>query len=280
MTAVEAVYFVGAILLAFTVGSFTNVIIDRLPVLLDEPNEFGELWGTRPWGEVLGGRSRCSSCGEPVRAVDNIPVISWLVLRGKCRSCGEKIPAFHLIVELAVPVLVVAAILYIDWHPQLAGALWLIPAGVAISVIDLRTLIVPTKLVWPAFAGTLIVTSAVALIEGHPDWLWGGVIGVGVLSGPLFLIWLIHPRGMGFGDVRLTVMLGWHVGFAATLAGGSIRTALFLGIVCMAISAVVGLLYSVFTIGVGRQVPFGPALVAGALICVAIAEPMITSFQT
>ena len=86
MTPAQIVLLVGGILIAFVIGSFTNVIIDRLPLELDEPNEFGELYDTRPWAEVLGGRSRCSSCGEPVRPSDNIPVVSWILLRGRCRG--------------------------------------------------------------------------------------------------------------------------------------------------------------------------------------------------
>jgi len=88
--------------LAFAaIGSFTCVIIDRLPLKLDEPNEYGELWDTRPWRDVLGGHSRCSSCGIPVRAIDNVPVLSWLILRGRCRACRAPISPRYPIVELA-----------------------------------------------------------------------------------------------------------------------------------------------------------------------------------
>ncbi len=101
MSTAEILMLVFGTLAFVAIGSFTCVVIDRLPLALDEPNEFGELWDTRPWREVFGGRSRCSSCGAEVTAADNIPVVSWLVLRGRCRGCGERIPAFHPVVEFA-----------------------------------------------------------------------------------------------------------------------------------------------------------------------------------
>jgi len=275
MTSQEIVLLVGAILISFVIGSFTNVIIDRLPLRLDEPNKFGEEYDVRPWPEVLGGRSRCSSCGEPVRPIDNIPVVSWLVLRGKCRGCGDRIPAFHLLVELVVPALTATAIAVVGVNAQLPMALWLIPVAVAVAFIDHRTLIVPTKLIWPAFGVSVVVAIIVALIEGHADWLWGGAVGIGVLAGPLFLIWLVHPRGMGFGDVRLTVLLGWHVGFAALVAGGRLTTAVFLAVCCMAIASVAGIIYALASGLAGKHVPFGPTLSAAALATVFLASRIV-----
>src|SRR5690606_36036207 len=136
----------------FAVGSFTNVVIDRLPVHLAEPNKFGEDWDTRPWGEVFAGRSRCSGCGTNIVWHQNVPVVSWLALRGRCATCGVAIPGYTPVVELLCPLLFLGAVATIgidDW--RLLPALWLIPVGVAIAVIDLRTLIVPTRIVWPAF---------------------------------------------------------------------------------------------------------------------------------
>lgn len=277
MTPAEVVLLVGAVLASFVIGSFTNVIIDRLPVLLDEPNEFGELYGTAPWREVLGGRSRCSSCGEAVRPIDNIPIVSWLALRGRCRSCQASIPPFHLLVECAVPALTVVALALVGIDRQLPMALWLIPFGVAVLVIDHRTLIVPTKLVWPAFGISVAIAVVVALVGGHLDWLWGGAVGIAVLSGPLFLIWLIHPQGMGFGDVRLTVVLGWHVGFAAVVAGGRLTSAIFLAVSSLAFAAVSGIAYGLIGLraGMGKRIPFGPTLVLGAMAAVFLASRIV-----
>jgi leader peptidase (prepilin peptidase) / N-methyltransferase len=261
------------------IGSFTCVVIDRLPVFLGEPNEYGDLWDTRPWAEVLGGRSRCSSCGIDVRPVDNIPILSWLLLRGRCRGCDETIPAYHPVVEALCPLLFLGAVWAIgtgDW--RLLPALWLIPVCVCIAVIDLRTLIVPTRIVWPAFGVSVVLTAVAAGLEGQWDLLVGAALGVVALAGPLFLIWFIHPRGMGFGDVRLSVLLGWNVGFfAGTGPVAAVVAALF----ALFLAALVGVVLGVVVLGArGRaaQVPFGPALVTAAFVCVAFTAPLLEPF--
>jgi leader peptidase (prepilin peptidase)/N-methyltransferase len=261
------------------VGSFTCVIIDRLPLELDEPNKYGELWDTRPWGQVFGGTSRCSSCGAAVRARDNIPVLGWLLLRGKCRDCGERIPGFHPVVELVCPLLFLFFVWQLGASWPLLPALWLVPVGVAISAIDLRTLIVPTRIIWPAFFVSVALCVVVAGIEGEWAWLLSGLVGIAVLAGPLFVIWFVRPQGMGFGDVRLSVLLGWNVGF---FAGTPIVGSVLLAVICMALSALVGIVYGVVAMGVrgrGAKVPFGPALVAAALFCIAMAGPVLEPFS-
>lgn len=265
--------------LAFlAIGSFTCVVIDRLPVYLDEPDEYGDDWGTRPWREVFGGTSRCSNCGEAVRPMDNIPVLSWLLLRGRCRACDEPIPAFHLIVELLCPLLFLAAIWSFGADWRLMPVLWLVPVGLAVSAIDLRTLIVPTRIVWPAFAVIVVLSVAACALDGEFAWLVSAVIGLAVLAGPLFVIWFIVPRGMGFGDVRLAVLLGWMVGF---VSGVRPAAAAFLALCCMVLAAVAGLLLGLVGLGLrGRaaQVPFGPAMVCAAFTCIVLAPQILEPF--
>ncbi len=278
MTGAEPVALVFGTLIALAVGSFLCVIIDRLPVELDEPNEYGDLYDTRPWGEVLGGHSRCSSCGEPVQARDNIPVLSWLLLRGRCRGCGDRIPAFHPIVELLVPLLFLGAVWSIGWDWRLLPVLGLIPAGVAISVIDLRTMIVPTRLVWPAF-GVVVVLSVISSgIESEWAWLLTALVGLAGLAGPLFVLWFLLPSGMGFGDVRLAVLLGWTIGFY----GGSEPVAgMILSVLVLFLASIIGLAVGVVAMGArGRKakVPWGPSLVAAALIAIGFADLIIEPF--
>lgn len=276
MTGVQIGLIVFGALSFAAIGSFTCVIIDRLPLQLDEPNEYGEFWDTRPWAEVVGGHSRCSDCGEPVRPYDNIPVLSWLVLRGKCRGCGARIPAFHPLVELASPLLFLGFVAVLgtdDW--RLAVALWSVPVGLAIMVIDQRTLIVPTRIVWPAFFVTVAVSVAVALVEGETAWLLSAAVGLVALAGPLFIVWFIHPRGMGFGDVRLVTLLGWLVGF---FAGVRPIAAVVLALCCLTLAALVGLVIGVVALGArGRKakVPFGPALIVATWACMAFAPQIM-----
>ena len=279
MSALDITLLVIGVLGFAAVGSFTNVVIDRLPLALEEPNQYGELWDTRPWTEVFRGRSRCSACGEAVRPVDNIPIVSWLVLRGRCRSCGTRIPAFHIWVELLVPLLFVGAVVALGWGWQILPALWLIPVGVAVSVIDIRTLIVPTRIVWPSFFVSVALCVAVAAIEVEWEWLLAALIGLAVMAGPMFAIWFINPKGMGFGDVRLATLLGLNVGFyAGTVSAGSIGAPVFLAVVAMGGSAVIGIVLAVAAFGVrgkGVRVPFGPSMVIGCLSVIAFAAPIL-----
>ena len=173
MSATEWVLVVFGVLGGLAVGSFTCVVIDRLPMPLEEPNEFGEEWDTRPWRDVVGGTSRCSSCGEPVRPRDEVPVLSWLVLRGRCRDCGERIPAYHPWVELSVPVLWALLVWAVGWGWAVVPALVLVPVGVAVSAIDLRTLMVPTRLVWPGLGLVVAASVLAAAFTGETGRLAG-----------------------------------------------------------------------------------------------------------
>ena len=280
MTPTEIVLAVFGVLGAFAVGSFLCVVIERMPVLLDEPDRFGDLYGMRPWGEVLGGSSRCSGCGADIRPYDKIPTISWLVLRGKCRTCGDRIPGFHPLVELAVPAISVALVAAYGWEARLLCALWLVPVGVAVSAIDFRTFMVPTKVVWPAFGVSLGISTVVAAAVGEPRWLLGGLTGVAALAGPLAFLWFVFPAGMGFGDVRLATLVGWTVGFSGV--GSSPWSAVLLSALTIAVAAVMGLAVGLVVLGVrGRKarVPFGPALVAAGLICIAFARVVLEAYD-
>lgn len=278
MTGAEPVVLIFGTLLAFAVGSFLCVIIDRLPVELDEPNEYGDLYDTHPWGEVLGGHSRCSSCGDPVQARDNIPVLSWLLLRGRCRGCGDRIPVFHPIVELLVPLLFLGAVWVVGWDWRLLPVLGLIPAGVAISVIDLRTMIVPTRIVWPAFGVVVALSVAASGLEGQWAWLLTAMVGLAALAGPLFVLWFLLPSGMGFGDVRLAVLLGWTVGF---YGGTEPMAGAILAVAVLFAAAVIGLVVGIVALGArGRKarVPWGPSLFAASILLVGLAEPYLNAF--
>ncbi|MFM7062098.1 MAG: prepilin peptidase [Actinomycetes bacterium] len=283
MTPTVWVLVVFGVLAMFLVASFTNVVVDRMPLALDEPNEYGEEWDTRPWGEVVAGRSRCSSCGTDVRWLDNVPVVSYLVLRGRCRSCGERYGAFHVLVELAVPavaVLVTWGVVHFQgWSWVLLPYLFLVPVGAALSAIDLRTLIVPTRIIWPSAAVMAVLCAAAALLEGEPAWLLGVAMGVLAFAGPLFLIWFVIPTGMGFGDVRLATLLGMPLGLAAASTGRSFGWAAVLAAMCLLVSSVIGIGIAIPGMVVGNhKVPFGPALVAGTLLCATLAQPILDAF--
>jgi leader peptidase (prepilin peptidase)/N-methyltransferase len=267
VTAAQVVALVFAIAAGACVGSFVNVVIHRLPRALDEPNEFDEVWDTNPWRSAVGGESRCDGCGRRLGVLDLVPVVSWIALRGRCRRCGARIGAFHPVVEVLAPALGVWAWVEMDRSWQLGVVLWLIPVGLAVSAIDLRTFMVPTRVVWPAFGVAVLISAIGALVESEPRWLWSAVVGVVVMAGPLAIIWFALPAGMGFGDVRLAVLAGWTVGF---VAAGDLRGAVTLAVVVLAAAAVIGLVLGVVALGArGRKakVPFGPAILISTYVC-------------
>ena len=177
-----------ATLFGLAIGSFSCVVIDRLPVPLDEPNEFGERFTMRPWAEVAGGRSRCSACGTDVPAHLNVPVFAWLFLRGRCKTCGASIGAFHPMVEASIPLLWLGLAWALGWGWTLVPMLWFVPVAVIVGVIDLRTLMVPTKLVWPAAGISVVLIAASAAGLGETAVVVGALLGAAVLSGALFVI--------------------------------------------------------------------------------------------
>lgn len=278
-TAQQVVLIVFGALVGSCIGSLMCVVIDRMPLPLDAPNEFGDLYDTRPWREVLGGTSHCDDCGSSIRAIDKIPIVSWLVLRGRCKSCGASIDGFHPVVEALVPAVGVAMGLAVGWGWRLAPLLVVVPVAVAIAVIDLRTMIVPTRLVWPSFGVVVVVSVVAALAASEPRWLLGGAVGAVSLAGPLFVIWFALPRGMGFGDVRLAVLMGWIVGFVGIDGGWT--TAMLLCLFALGLGAFLGLVLGIVGLaarGRSAKVPFGPAIVTAALICAALAPQLLRPY--
>jgi leader peptidase (prepilin peptidase)/N-methyltransferase len=224
------------------VGSFMTVAVHRLPR--------GE--------SVVSPRSACPSCGTPIAPRDNVPVISWLLLRGRCRTCGEPISATYPLLELATAgVVVLAAIRYADpWVAGLiAGLLSLMPG---IALIDLRHRIIPNRLTYPAlviFAVTIVIAWAV----GAPVDPLRALIGLGLYGGVLFVVAIVS-RGMGMGDVKLAALIGLVLGSVALRLVG----------VAAGAAVVLGGLGGVAALLMGRSrksaIPFGPYLAAGAIV--------------
>jgi leader peptidase (prepilin peptidase)/N-methyltransferase len=224
-------------------GSFLTVAVHRMPA--------GE--------SVSRPRSRCPSCGNQIRARDNVPVLSWLLLRGRCRDCGAKISPVYPLIELATGGLFVAAALVVD-DPWVA-ALFAPFLGmlVAVAVIDLRHKIIPNRLTYPAVllaAGYLVV----AALAGAPVDLVDALIGFLAYGGGLLVVALIAPRGMGMGDVKLAALVGLVLGavglrYVAVAAG--------LGILVGGVVAIVALFF-----GATRKtgLPYGPSLAVGAAV--------------
>jgi leader peptidase (prepilin peptidase) / N-methyltransferase len=239
-----------AALFGLLIGSFLNVVAWRLPR--------GE--------SLVRPRSKCPGCGEAVRPYDNVPVVSWLVLRGRCRGCGERISARYPVVEALTAVLYVAVVAA-KWDDPLQVALGLVLVTflVPIAVIDLDHRIIPNKLTAPA--ALLAPVLGLALEPSFvPEQLIAGVAA----GGFFFLAAVLHPKGMGMGDVKLAAVLGLYLGRAVAPA---IFTALILGVlVGAAIIARHG------QAGRKKAVPFGPFLAAGALVALFAGTSLMDSY--
>ncbi len=224
-------------------GSFLTVAVHRLPK-----------------GESLAApRSRCPSCGAQILARDNVPVVSWLLLRGRCRSCKARISPVYPATELATAALVVGAALEFDrvWVAVIMAAfLGLMPA---IALMDWRHKIIPNRLVYPSLVAFPVLIGAAALAHGGVDAARGGV-GFLAYGGGLLVVAIVSPRGMGMGDVKLAALIGLVLG---ALGLSYVGVAAGAGILLGGLGALGAL-----AAGMSRKraIPFGPFLAAGAVV--------------
>jgi leader peptidase (prepilin peptidase) / N-methyltransferase len=236
-------------------GSFLTVVIHRVPA--------GE--------SLVRPRSRCPSCGAPLRNVDSIPVVSWLMLRGRCRDCGLRISAVYPLTELATAGLFVAvALVYEDpWQAILLAPFCGIL--IALSVIDMRVKRLPNRLVYPSvlIAAPYIVVADLA--GGHLDAIRAG-IGLLVYGVGLLIVALIAPSGMGMGDVKLAGLIGLVLG---SIGLALVAVAAGVGILLGGVGAIVALLA-----GAGRKsrVPYGPFMAGGALVAVFVGQHIANAY--
>lgn len=256
--------------LGLVVGSFLNVVIHRLPLILERgwKRESAELLGVEVELPAEIGiarpRSRCPSCGHAIRWHENIPLLSWLRLRGKCSACGARISARYPVVELLTAVLFAA----IGWRfaGQSIALLWCGFAAVlvALSAIDWDTTLLPDSLTLPLlWAG--LVAAALGWTIPLPTALWGAVAGYLSLWSVYWLFKLTTGKeGMGFGDFKLLAALGAWLGammIVPIVLGASL------------IGAAIGIgMKMTGALREGRFVPFGPFL-AGAGLVVMLAGP-------
>lgn len=250
MIALRAVVF-GLVGLAF--GSFLTVVTHRVPK--------GE--------SLVAPRSQCPSCGTQLRNIDNIPVVSWLFLRGRCRSCGARISPAYALTELATAGLFVGAALEFDSIWAAAMMAPFLALMLALSVIDVRHRIIPNRLVYPSLVAFGAYIVVIALAGGGLDAV-RGAIGMLAYGGSLLLVAIVSPRGMGMGDVKLASLIGLVLGavglrYVAVAAGA--------GILMGGVGAIAALI-----VGASRKqaIPFGPFLAAGALVAAFLA-PQISS---
>jgi leader peptidase (prepilin peptidase)/N-methyltransferase len=244
---VTAFVVVVATVMGLLIGSFLNVVIGRVPN--------GE--------SIVQPPSHCPKCGTTLRAYDNIPVLSWIVLGRKCRTCRAPISAQYPLVEAGTAVLFALVAWRVGAHADLPALLIAAAAFVSLSVIDLQTKRLPDLVVFPSLAMTAVGLVAAAIIDDRFGDLGRAGIGAAIGFGALFVIHVAKPNGMGFGDVKLAALCGLVLGWfgLADLAVG-----LYAGFV---LGAAVGVaLMVVGRVRRGVTIPFGPFLAAGTMLTI------------
>ena len=217
------------------VGSFLNVLAARVPLRRS----------------VVHPRSACMSCSNELAWYDNIPLISYAVLRGRCRSCGVHISLLYPGVELATAVLVAGCLLKFGLSGRAAVAAFFCAVLVAVTATDLTHRIVPNRIVLPAAALVLVAQTAV---DPSPEW------ALGALGASLFLFAaaLAYPAGMGMGDVKLALLMGAALGRSVTVA--------LLGGMIFALAPSVVLLARHGSAARKMGIPFAPFLALGSVL--------------
>ena len=268
----DTLFLFGAALVGLMVGSFLNVVIHRLPKMMDAEwrAQCAELRGeTVPdtgrynlWTP----RSQCPACKTQLRAIDNVPVLSWLVLRGKCAHCGARISARYPIVELLTGALSAVVAWHLGWGWAGALAVAFTWTLIALTFIDADTTLLPDSLTLP-----LLWAGLLANVWGTFAPLQDAVLGA---AGGYLALWSIFwlfklvtgKEGMGYGDFKLLAALGAWMGWKMLLP-------------IILISSVVGAIVGIVLIALARRgreipIPFGPYLAAAGFIALLYGEPL------
>lgn len=233
-------------LFGLLIGSFLNVVIWRVPR--------GE--------SVIRPRSHCPKCDEPITPRDDIPLVSWLLLRGRCRHCGNPISARYPLVELACGLLFAGFAIRFGAHVVLLAYLYLAAVGLALAMIDFDHKRLPDVLTLPSYPVALALLGLAAVLDhrGHTPFLRAVLAGA-ALYAFYEVIGFIQPRGMGGGDIKLSGVLGLYLGWLGwgELVVGAFSAFLVGGIVSIGL---------VIFAGAGRKtkVPFGPFMLIGTLV--------------
>jgi leader peptidase (prepilin peptidase)/N-methyltransferase len=232
------------------IGSFLNVVAYRLPLKQS----------------IAFPGSHCPSCEAPVKPYDNVPVLSWLVLRGRCRACGERISPRYPAVELLTALSFIAIVLVNGVNARLALELPFAAMLIAVSEIDLEHRIIPNKVLLPAAVWGL-AASAVVRTGDLPELL---AAGAGAFSF-LLVAALIQPKGMGMGDVKLAGVMGLYLGV-------SVVPAMLIGFLTGSIVGVA--MFARYGMAARKMgVPFGPFLALGGFVCL-LAGPALVHLYT
>lgn len=239
-----------AAVLGALIGSFLNVVIHRVPA--------GE--------SLVSPGSRCPECGTPVRPWDNVPVLSWLLLRGRCRACGAGISRRYPLVELLTAVVFAAVVAVRGFDEDLVLELPFVAALIALAAIDLDHRILPNKIVYPLAAWGVIAT----VLVDRDDLLENLAAGAGAFAF-LFIAVLAYPRGMGMGDVKLGGAMGLYLGL-------SVIPALLVAFLSGSVVGL-GMIAREGASARKKAVPFGVFLALGGIVGVLVGPELVELYE-
>lgn len=258
-----------SLLLGVVLGSFLNALAYRLPRK-----------------ESLMTRSHCTTCGKQITAWENIPILSWLVLRGKCSKCKEPISIQYPLIELGTGLIFAAlmwAAIQIADPISNVGATLLVAAafftfafvGVLVSLIDLKSMRIPTKAVWLGLLISAIFVGLYTVVTGNWERAVTAIVCALALGAVYFIIWLVKPNALGFGDVRLVTYAGFVLGFV------SVGATVF-GFFVPWVLAMLWLIPSLVARKRSRkdQVPFGPWIVLGTVVALTVGDIVVKWYLT
>ena len=236
-----------ALLPGLAIGSFLNVVAARIPQRKS----------------IVRPPSACPECEAPISPRDNIPIVSYLLLRGRCRNCGTKIPWKYPAVELVTALLVAGCVLEFGLTFKAGIAAFFCVVLVVISVIDFERRIIPQAIVLPAAAIVLVLQT---IRDPSVEWVIAGV-GASLF---LLLAALAYPAGMGIGDVKLALLLGFGL-------GRTVPVGMLIGM----IAALVPGIFLLIRHGAAARkmkIPFGPFLAFGALVALFAGHPILDAY--
>jgi len=257
--------------LGLVIGSFLNVVIYRVPAGMS----------------ISTPSSACPSCHQPIRSIDNIPIVSWLVLRAKCRGCGTSISSRYPLVEAGTAIFfTVVAVVALSGslgtanaRTVVSGALVLIAflyfaaITVVLALIDIDTHTLPNRIVLPAYLVAVVLLVAASVVGGHCEALLRAGIGMVGLWLAYAAMAFAYPGGMGFGDVKLGgvvgILLGWS-GWGA-LAVGALAAFILGGLYAMALMVL-------RRANRKSGIPFGPWMLAGAWLGIGVGNTVFPAY--
>jgi leader peptidase (prepilin peptidase)/N-methyltransferase len=269
-----------AIPLGLIAGGFATMLVDRIPD--DTPLRL---------------RSRCPGCEHELGWADTIPVLGWLRLRGRCRHCGARItPAYPAVEVVTAALFALVALRYDQTEWLILVPLVLVVALVALSTIDFYVYRLPDRIVFPALAISFVFMAVLAVVEvDRPSALVRAGVGAFGYCAFLLILHLVNPKGMGFGDVKLALLLGLHTGWVGGVFYGTWTSVIRLTFWAMFLGVLAGTILGLVLVFVRRfvdrnalpdpeaeldddgrptaslrkmAVPFGPGLAIGTVIVV------------